>query len=79
MKRSVSAAGPQTVTLKFTARAKRTLRRSRRAQLKVAVRFTAADGNVATRTTKVTLGADRNSVSVRPASCAIACEAGGFR
>ena len=53
--RSASAAGTQTVTLKFTARAKRTLRRTRRAQLKVAVRFTAADGSVATRTTKVTL------------------------
>ena len=55
VKRSASAAGRQTVTLKFTARAKRTLRRSRRAQLKVTVRFTPADGAVTTRTTKVTL------------------------
>ena len=43
------------MTLKFTASAKRKLRRARRVQLQVAVRFSSANGAVTTRTTKVTL------------------------
>ena len=44
------------VTLKFSARAKRSLRRAKRAKLKIAVRFTPRNGAAtATTTTKVTL------------------------
>ena len=53
--RSTSRAGRQTVTLKFTASAKRKLRRARRVPLQVAVRFTGANGAVTSRSTKVAL------------------------
>jgi hypothetical protein len=54
--RSAAAAGKTRITLKFTKRAKRTLRRAKRAQLKVTVRFTRRGGAAtATTATKVTL------------------------
>ena len=53
--RSAKSAGKTTVTLKFTARAKRSLRRAKRAKLKIAVRFTPRNGAATTTTTKVTL------------------------
>jgi Ca2+-binding RTX toxin-like protein len=53
--RSAKSAGKTTVTLKFTARAKRSLRRAKRAKLKIAVRFTPRNGAATATTTKVTL------------------------
>ena len=53
--RRVSRAGASSVTLRFTKQAKRSLRRAKRVQLKVAVRFTAKGGGTSNRTAKVTL------------------------
>ena len=53
--RSAKSAGKTTVTLRFSARAKRSLRRAKRAKLKIAVRFTPRNGAATTTTTKVTL------------------------
>jgi hypothetical protein len=65
--RSVSGAGVSTVTLKFTRKAKRSLRRAKRVQLKVAVRFAAKSGGATKKTVKVTLARSAAAATVSSA------------
>jgi hypothetical protein len=75
--RSVSRAGASSVTLKFTRKAKRSLRRAKRVQLMVTVRFAPKGGGATKKTVKVTLArsaAAAASSAYRKATFAVTVE-----